>query len=275
MRERITELSNRQGLRPTTERELHSPTEPHRTGPAPTAGDPTESHRTGHVPTTTDPAVTGTGTTVVALAADGAAVLAADRRASVGRGRFVASKDVRKVEQVHPTAAAALSGSVGGLQSFVRALRTETDRYATERDRDIGLSALATYAGGLLREGPFRAVQPLLAGVDDDGPAVFDLDPGGAVMAADYAAKGSGMQVAYGVLEGGYGPDLPVDAARAVAADAVAAASERDTASGNGLTVTTVTSEGVATEAYDEAAAVAGAGSDGAGDESETAEEGA
>jgi proteasome beta subunit len=47
------------------------------------------------------------------------------------------------------------------------------------------------------------------------------------------------------VLEGRYKNGLDREAAMALAADAIAAASERDTASGNGVTLATIGSEGV------------------------------
>ncbi|SEW11904.1 Ntn hydrolase family protein [Halobacterium jilantaiense] len=198
-----------------------------------------------------------TGTTVVGVTTGDTAVLAADQRASVGGGRLVANKNTRKVEQVHPTAAAALSGTVGHLQQFVRVLRSESRLYADRRGDPPSLTALSTLAGGVLRSSPL-AVSPLLGGVDDErGPAVFTLDGGGGVLTDDYAAGGSGMQLAYGVLEQDYEPDLSPSEARRVAARAVESASERDTASGNGLTVATVTRDGVETDDYDAASEVA------------------
>lgn len=198
-----------------------------------------------------------TGTTIVGVTTADAAVLAADQRASVGGGRFVTNKDTRKVEQIHPTAAAALSGTVGHLQQFVRVLRSESRLYADRRGEPPSLTALSTLAGGVLRSSPL-AVSPLLGGVDDEhGPAVFTLDGGGGVLTDDYAAGGSGMQLAYGVLEQDYEPDLTPSAARRVAARAVESASERDTASGNGLTVATVTGDGVETDEYNAAGEVA------------------
>lgn len=201
--------------------------------------------------------VTGTGTTVVALATREAVVLAADRRASVGGGRFVAGKRFRKVEPVHPTAAVALSGAVGHAQQFAATLRAESSLYEARRGDPTSVSALATLAGNVLRQSPLQ-VSPVLGGVDEDGPRVYDLDGGGGVLADEYVAAGSGMQVAYGVLEREYEPGRPVDAGRAVAAEAVAAASERDAASGNGLLVAVVTADGVDVDEYDDPAAVDG-----------------
>ncbi|WP_433625028.1 proteasome subunit beta [Halomicrococcus sp. NG-SE-24] len=206
----------------------------------------------------TDDSVTKTGTTTVALAAGDAVVAAADQRASVGSGRFVSNKDVKKIAQVHPTAALTIAGSVGDLQAFVRTLRSEASLYGSRRGDPPTMDALATLAGNRLREGPYRAAQPILAGVDAAGPHVYDLDAGGGVLEADYVARGSGMQLAYGVLERECETQaetgLSREAARGAAARAVDAATERDTASGNGLTLAEITEDGVEMEVYDDPA---------------------
>ncbi|PSP76500.1 proteasome subunit beta [Halobacteriales archaeon QS_1_68_20] len=196
-----------------------------------------------------------TGTTVVGLTTDDAVVLGADRRASLG-GRFVSNKGMLKIEQVHPTAAMALSGAVGHIQSFTRNLRAETDLYEARRDERMSIDALSTLAGNLLRSAPLH-VSPVLGGLDEEGSAVFSLDAGGGVMADDYAATGSGMQLAYGVLEREYDPDATVGEATRSAARAIESANERDAASGNGLSVATITGEGVEIEEFDDPSALA------------------
>ena len=191
-----------------------------------------------------DETVNETGTTTVGIATAEGVAIATDMRASLG-GRFVSSKDVQKVEQIHPTAALTLVGSVGGAQSFIRTLRAEASLYETRRGRPMDIPALATLAGNFARGGPFRAIRPILGGVDDDGSHVYSLDPAGGVMADDYTVTGSGMQPAYGVLENDYEEGLTVEDATSLAAKAVEAAVERDTGSGNGVYLATITDEGV------------------------------
>jgi proteasome beta subunit len=191
-----------------------------------------------------DDSVLKTGTTTVGIATEGGVAIATDMRASLG-GRFVANKGVQKVEQIHPTAALTLVGSVGGAQSFIRTLRAEASLYETRRGEPMDIEALATLAGNFARGGPFRAIRPILGGVDDDGSHVFSLDPAGGVMADDYTVTGSGTQIATGVLETEYEPGLSTDAAASLGARAVEAAAERDTGSGNGVYLATVTGEGV------------------------------
>jgi proteasome beta subunit len=191
-----------------------------------------------------------TGTTIVGVRASDAVVLAADRRMSLG-GRFTANKAVRKVERVHPTAAMAISGAVGPAQRLLDSVRAEAGLYASRRGEPLSVPALARTAGHAVTGLP---VAPLLGGVDDDGPRVYELDGSGSVLADAYAAGGSGLQVAYGVLERRFEDGLSVEAATETATAAVATASERDTASGNGVTVAVITDDGVAVESRAEAA---------------------
>jgi proteasome beta subunit len=200
----------------------------------------------GEVPSTPgeDETVNKTGTTTVGIATDEGVAIATDMRASLG-GRFVSNKNVQKVEQIHPTAALTLVGSVGGAQSFIRTLRAEASLYETRRGEPMSIDALATLAGNLGRGGPFRAIRPILGGVDAEGSHVYSIDPAGGVMADEYTVTGSGMQLAYGVLENDYEAGLDIEAATTLSARAVEAAVERDTGSGDGVYLATITGEGV------------------------------
>jgi proteasome beta subunit len=188
--------------------------------------------------------VNKTGTTTIGISTSEGVVVATDMRASLG-GRFVSNKDVQKVEQIHPTAALTLVGSVGGAQSFIRSLRAEVNLYEARRGEDISIGALATLAGNFARGGPFFAINPILGGVDEDGHHVYSIDPAGGVMEDDYTVTGSGLTVAYGTLEREYEDDMTNEEAKRVAASGIKAAVERDTGSGNGVFLATVTDEGV------------------------------
>ena len=69
-------------------------------------------------------AVNKTGTTTIGIATEDGVIVATDKRASLG-GRFVSNKEAEKIEQIHPTGATALSGSVGGIQAFAKQLRVD------------------------------------------------------------------------------------------------------------------------------------------------------
>ena len=184
-----------------------------------------------------------TGTTTVGLKTDEGIVLATDMRASLGH--MVSSKDVQKVEQIHPTGALTIAGSVSAAQNLIQTLKAETNLYEARRGKNMSMRALSTLTGNLLRSGAFFVVQPILGGVDEEGSHVFSIDPAGGMTEEDYTVTGSGSQYALGVLEQEYDEDLSIDEARTVAARAIKSAVERDLASGNGINVAVVTSDGV------------------------------
>ena len=188
--------------------------------------------------------VNKTGTTTIGITTTDGVVIATDMRASLG-GRFVSNKNVQKVEQIHPTAALTLVGSVGGAQSFIGSLRAEVNLYEARRGEDMSIDALATLAGNFARGGPFFAIHPILGGVDDEGSHVYSIDPAGGVMKDDYTVTGSGMQLAYGHLEQAYEDGLSNDEAKTIAARSIKSAAERDTGSGNGVFLCEITDEGV------------------------------
>lgn len=203
------------------------------------------------MPDGADDMTTKTGTTTVGIGVEDGVVVGTDRRASLG-GRFVSNKQVVKVEQIHPRAVLTLVGSVGGAQSFVRTMRSEANLYEQRRDEPMSINALATLAGNFARGGPFMAINPILGGVDEEGSHVYTIDPAGGVIADDYTVTGSGMQLAHGALEGTYESDMALEEAQSLAARAVNAASERDTASGNGFVLATVTVDGVEIQETDD-----------------------
>ncbi len=195
-------------------------------------------------------AVTKTGTTTVGLSTAEGVVLATDRRASAGR--MVSSKTVQKVEQIHPTGALTIAGMVSAAQSLIQTLRAEVSLYEVRRGEEMSMQALSTFTGNILRSGAFLIVQPVLGGVDDDGAHIYSIDPLGGTTEEDYTVSGSGSPFALGVLEQEYTDDLSNDEARTVATHAIESASERDTASGNGIVLATVTDAGVEVEKYED-----------------------
>ncbi len=160
------------------------------------------------------------------------------------------NRTARKIAPVDDRTAVAFAGSVSDAQSFVRGLRAELRLYALRHDGSASIETAATVAGDLVRRGTYRILDLVLGGVDDE-PAVYQIGPGGGVMRTEYAASGSGMQLAYGALEGAYESDLPLADLRETAARAVYSATERDTASGDGMTIATITGDDLEIEVFD------------------------
>ncbi|WP_042663290.1 proteasome endopeptidase complex subunit beta [Haloferax sp. ATB1] len=186
---------------------------------------------------------TKTGTTTVGIKTEDGVVLATDMRASMGY--MVSSKDVQKVEEIHPTGALTIAGSVSAAQSLISSLRAEVRLYEARRGEDMSMQALSTLVGNFLRSGGFYVVQPILGGVDETGPHIYSIDPAGSILEEEYTVTGSGSQYALGVLEQEFEDGLSIEEAKQVATKAIRSAVERDLASGNGINIAVVTDEGV------------------------------
>ncbi|TKX74005.1 archaeal proteasome endopeptidase complex subunit beta [Halorubrum sp. GN11_10-6_MGM] len=191
-----------------------------------------------------------TGTTTVGIKAEDGVVMATDMRASLGG--MVSSKDVQKVEEIHPRGALTIAGSVSAAQNLISTLRAETSLYEARRSKDMSMEALSTLTGNLLRSGAFFVVQPILGGVDDEGAHIYSIDALGGTTEEEYTVTGSGSQYALGVLEQEYDDDVTIDEAKTIAAKAIQSAVERDLASGNGINVAVVTDDGVDITRYKE-----------------------
>jgi len=90
-------------------------------------------------------------------------------------------------------------------------------------------------------------VANLISGFDEDGKVtLYNVTPDGAIKEIEnYDASGSGMQYIWGLLERQYKPDLTIEQGIELAIESIKSSSERDTASGNGIDVFTITKEGI------------------------------
>ncbi len=185
-----------------------------------------------------------TGTTTVGLTIDAGVVLAADKRATMGH--LKASKEAQKVFKLDDTIGLTIAGSVGDAQQLIRFMRSELKKRKLET-RELTVKGAATLLANVLQGSkmmPFMN-QFIMGGRDKNGKTIFDLDPlGGRMEQSAFTSTGSGSPTAYGVLEDAYEEDMNIDDGIGVAVRAVAAASERDVASGDGIDVAKITSAG-------------------------------
>ncbi|MFP4609210.1 MAG: proteasome subunit beta, partial [Candidatus Aenigmatarchaeota archaeon] len=85
----------------------------------------------------------------------------------------------------------------------------------------------------------------IIGGVDPDGTGkVYSVDALGGAIADDYVAEGSGSQFVYGVLEDHYDKDIDVQEGVELAVLSLLVSSSRDSASGDGIRVATITDGG-------------------------------
>ncbi len=183
------------------------------------------------------------GTTTVGVTCKDGIVFATERRASMGN--LIAHKVADKIFKVDDHLGATIAGSVSDAQSLMKYIAAEVALYRLRNGAIMNVEAAATMTSNILHSSRFYPfyVQTLLGGVDDNGPALFSLDPTGGVIRDKMISTGSGSPVAYGVLEDRYRPDIDVEDGVELAIRSIKAAMERDTYSGNGIKVATITKD--------------------------------
>jgi proteasome beta subunit len=185
-----------------------------------------------------------TGTVVGVRCKDGIA-LASDSRGAAYY--LVLSKRVKKIFKLEERIGAAVSGGSGDVQSLMNLLKAEANIYRLEHRRSISTKSLAQVASSLLhgrRAFPYL-VAGVISGVDGDGPHLYFLDPiGGKMEEEKFASAGTGMTVAYGVLEQGYRDGMTLDDGARLVAQSIKIAIERDAATGDRIVVALIDEKG-------------------------------
>lgn len=191
------------------------------------------------------PAELKTGTTTVALTAKDCVVLASDQRATMGL--LIANKTAKKIYKITDQIGATIAGSVADAQAIMDLLKAEAKLFEIQRGRSMSVKALTRLLSNIMFQGRgLYMLGCLVGGYDDDGPQVFYTDFIGSVLSDKYTASGSGSPVALGVLEAEYQEDLTKAKAIELAVRAIAAAMERDAATGNSILVSVIDKDGYA-----------------------------
>jgi proteasome beta subunit len=85
--------------------------------------------------------------------------------------------------------------------------------------------------------------QVIVGGVDEDS-AIYTLDPLGSVLPDDYAAVGTGAEMALGVLDQEFKQKMGEKEAMGLAVKSIRSAIKRDAASGDGIDVLVINKSG-------------------------------
>ncbi|MFO7837297.1 MAG: proteasome subunit beta [Candidatus Thorarchaeota archaeon] len=185
-----------------------------------------------------------TGATVVGLKCKDGAVIATD--SLISWGTMVLTDKGIKTFKLTDTIVLASAGLTSDYQMLVNRIKAQIRLYEMDQKKPITVKALAKMIANTLYRRKLSPlfVQTIVVGVDDE-PALYALDMGGSLLEEDYAATGSGVQTAYGVLEKEYREGITVKEAEEIAVDSVRAGIERDVQSGGKVHVMTVTEDGV------------------------------
>ncbi|MBS3168341.1 proteasome subunit beta [Candidatus Woesearchaeota archaeon] len=191
-----------------------------------------------------------TGTTTLGLVCKDGIVLAADKKVTLG-GMLVSNKKFDKVLILNEDLAITIAGSVSDIQLIVKLIRAQIKIDELRRGKKIKVKEAANLLANLVYNNSrkFSAIPGvtgfLLGGRDEEGVYLYELGMDGSLMKSeDYTCDGSGMMYAIGVLEANYQEKMSIEEGIKVAVKAISASTQRDTASGCGVDVVTITKDG-------------------------------
>jgi proteasome beta subunit len=75
-------------------------------------------------------------------------------------------------------------------------------------------------------------------------PEIYTLDPLGSVLPDEYASVGTGAEMALGILDAEYKPNMSEEKARELAVKAIKSSIQRDSSSGDGIDLLSITTKG-------------------------------
>lgn len=176
-------------------------------------------------------------------------IIGAEKRISYGT--YIVSHTGKKVFQISDSIGAACAGIVADMQVLMREITSYVKIRELELRRRVPTNSVAKLMSVLMFERRFAPLltQVIIGGVDEK-PLVYVLDPLGSVIPDEYAAVGTGAEVAIGVIESGFNQGLSEKEAKELAVKSIKSAIQRDAASGDGVDLLVISREGTREESF-------------------------
>jgi len=131
-----------------------------------------------------------------------------------------------KIFAIDGHAGATGSGYIGDILQLIEELRLEAQKHRLNFESPIDVGSLAKHLGSYLHNYTIYAVRPqaasvIVAGVDQAGVQMYQVDPSDTFMRGSGFAIGQSADVALGVLSQEYSADMSVDQAVALSNKAI------------------------------------------------------
>jgi proteasome beta subunit len=197
--------------------------------------------------------ILSSGTSLVGIVCKDGIVMAGDKRTTAG-GQIVMHKNSDKLIPINDyliTSGTGVASDIDMLQKIAKAqlkikelrdkkrpaVKEAANLIATINYKNIRQPTMIQFIAGLM-----------VGGVNEDGTTeLYTVEPAGSVVEIkDFDANfSSGMPYILGMLERMYKKGLTIEEGVELAIDAIKSSSERDTASGCGIDVFTITKDGI------------------------------
>jgi proteasome beta subunit len=184
------------------------------------------------------------GATAVGITFDGGVVIASEKR--VAYGNFLVSKTTKKTFQLTPQVGAACAGLVADMQILSLQISALAKIRKMEIKRELPPNSVAKMISNMMYERRFFPLltQVIVGGIVDK-PAIYTLDPLGSVLPDEYAAVGTGAEMALGVLDPQFKEKMTEKEAIELAKKAIKSAIFRDSSSGDGIDFLVIKKDGI------------------------------
>jgi proteasome beta subunit len=188
------------------------------------------------------------GATTIGLVFDHGVILASEKR--VTYGSMIMSKTGKKVFRIADQVGVACAGLVSDMQILAREVEAQAKLFTYDVKRPMSAKAAAKLMSNVLfnRRMVPLLTQTIVGGMDGNRPAIYVLDVFGSLLPDEYAAVGSGAQMAIGVLEQGFKEKMPLQDAKKLVLKAIKSAIRRDVLSGDGVDLLIITKDGILEE---------------------------
>jgi len=184
------------------------------------------------------------GATAVGITFEEGVVFASEKR--IAFGNFLVSKSTKKTFEITPKVGATCAGLVADMQILSLQIAALAKIRKMELKREVPPNSVAKMMSNMMYERRyFPLLTQVIVGGVVDKPVLYTLDPLGSVLPDEYAAVGTGAEMALGVLDPQFKQNMTKDEAVDLAKKAVRSASLRDSASGDGLDIMVITKDGI------------------------------
>ena len=194
-----------------------------------------------------------TGTTILGIVCKDGVVMASDRQASLGSS-IVSRKNILKTIPINDYLVVSICGGVSDAQRYLKLLAAELKlkelRSKSRPSVKQSANLVASICFSNIRQPSMipAMVGLLVGGFNEDGTTeLYSVMPDGSIAQVDDydASIGSGMPYVLGLLERQHKKNMTLKEGVELAKEAIKASTQRDTASGYGLDVFTITKDGI------------------------------
>jgi proteasome beta subunit len=134
---------------------------------------------------------------------------------------------------------------IADMQVLVRQVGALAKIRKLETKRNVAPNSVAKLMSVIMFERRFFPLltQVIVGGVDGN-PQIYTLDPLGSLLPDEYAAVGTGAEMALGIMDSEYKREFSEEKAKELAIKAIKSSIQRDSSSGDGIDLLMITSNG-------------------------------